>query len=666
MTAITFALRAALLHFLWQGLAVAFLLWVALFFLRKRSAQARYIASCAALGLMMLLPVATATLLFQSPAPPVPMTTQMAIIPAPSIAGIRIPDSAGTAWMVRLEPWALPLWSAGVLFFSLRLVWGCWRVAAMRRRGQPADTGVLAVVAGIGRRMGLARPVRVLTASLPDGPSVVGWLRPVLLLPPATILGLTPEQLEAVLAHELAHIRRYDHLVNAIQTLVETLLFYHPAVWWTSARIREERELCCDDLAVSACGSALCFARALTRLERLRVMTPATALGSTGGSLQYRVQRLIGVGPQECAPSKLSGILALSLGLIGLAASVQWVRAQEPAPRAQQSNAAAQAAGGSPRTTTSGDKVYSIIVADRETNGDDPGVSVDLGGASLLHRNRVEYPESAQNNGIQGTVAVQVSLDAAGNVVDARVVSGPVELRKAVMTSVFGWHFAQGGAGSTRIVNVAFQKPPARQEGQRGVPGVVVGVEPTTSRVEVADPVLANTSEQQAVFQNKAYAVTAENAARLEEARRRVQSLEGQLGSLEQDNSNSPDAVLARKQTEEQLVSSRYEMAALQGEGHGEASLERPSVDERRSLEHFQAAGVTLGNIEAPNLSESVKNDLLSRLPVHVGDTLTETALKSLGDAIHNFDEHIVWRLALRRDGTAVIHIEVPGGGRNR
>ena len=119
-------------------------------------------------------------------------------------------------------------------------------------------------------RMGLTRPVRLLISSLAEGPSVVGWIRPVILLPAATLLGLTPEQLEAVLAHEFAHIRRYDYLVNILQMVVETLLFYHPAVWWTSARIRHERELCCDDLAVSSCGDPLCYARALTKLERLR------------------------------------------------------------------------------------------------------------------------------------------------------------------------------------------------------------------------------------------------------------------------------------------------------------------------------------------------------------------------------------------------------------
>ena len=106
---------------------------------------------------------------------------------------------------------------------------------------------------------------------LADAPSVVGWLRPAILIPAAALAGLNAAQLQAILAHELAHIRRHDYLVNMLQTVVETLLFYHPAVWWVSSRMRHERELCCDDLAVRHCGDAIGYARALTRLERMRV-----------------------------------------------------------------------------------------------------------------------------------------------------------------------------------------------------------------------------------------------------------------------------------------------------------------------------------------------------------------------------------------------------------
>jgi len=329
MSAIAQALTAALLDFIWQGILVAFLLWVALFALRNRRAQARYLAALAALAVLAGLPVITAVLRYAAP-PSSAATFENAAVVPPAIVKLAVEQAITSGgWMAALESWALPVWSFGVLIFALRAVSGCRRISTMRRRAVPASSEVLAKVAEIGVRMGLARPANALVTAAAGSPSVVGWFRPVILLPPATLLGLTPEQLEAVLAHELAHIRRYDSLVNAAQILVETLLFYHPAVWWTSARIREERELCCDDLAVNSCGDALCYARALTRLERLRMTAPTLALGSAGGPLAYRIRRLMGAGSRGDSPSKLPGVLALALGLVCLAANLHWARGQE-------------------------------------------------------------------------------------------------------------------------------------------------------------------------------------------------------------------------------------------------------------------------------------------------------------------------------------------------
>ena len=155
-------------------------------------------------------------------------------------------------------------------------------------------------------------------------PTVIGWLRPVVLVPGSALAGMAPYQLEAILAHELAHIRRHDYLVNLLQTLVETLLFYHPAVWWLSHRIRIERENCCDDLAVSLCGDPYAYAKALADLEELRADSGHLALAATGGSLIHRVRRLIatpshaGRGPGWLAASTavvlISAIAAGSLG----------------------------------------------------------------------------------------------------------------------------------------------------------------------------------------------------------------------------------------------------------------------------------------------------------------------------------------------------------------
>src|SRR5204863_2273719 len=137
----------------------------------------------------------------------------------------------------------------------------------------------------IARRLGVTAAVHVVESLTVDVPTVVGWMRPVILLPIAAVAALTPAQVEAILAHELAHIRRHDYAVNVLQTVAETLLFYHPAVWWISKRVRTEREHCCDDVAVGVCGDAVGYAGALAELESWRVASASMALAATGGSL---------------------------------------------------------------------------------------------------------------------------------------------------------------------------------------------------------------------------------------------------------------------------------------------------------------------------------------------------------------------------------------------
>jgi HEAT repeat protein len=149
---------------------------------------------------------------------------------------------------------------------------------------------------------------------------VVGWLRPVILLPASALTGLSPQQLEAILAHELAHIRRHDYLINLLQAVVETLLFYHPAVWWVSRRIRQEREHCCDDLAVAVCGDSLTYARALLEMEQLRAAGPQLAMAANGGSLMNRIQRLVGAQPKHA--NRFGGLFAGVITLTTLISAV--------------------------------------------------------------------------------------------------------------------------------------------------------------------------------------------------------------------------------------------------------------------------------------------------------------------------------------------------------
>lgn len=329
----TRALSTALVDFLWQGAIVGLLLWLALAMLRHRSASTRYTVSCLALAVMTLLPLATiAALWTRSSVPASPAAGSAAVAAAAAMPQTMLPiwlmsDTPRLVWLEQLQLWALPLWSAGVLLFSVRLAWG-YRHSFVMRRGEPcAEAEVLSTLQDLARRIGINRPIRVLVTSIADGPGVVGWLRPAVLLPPAAAMGITPQQLQAVLAHELAHIKRHDYLVNAFQVVAETVFFYHPAVWWTSKQIRIERELCCDDIAVRSCGDPIGYARALTTLARQQLASPALTMAATGGSLLHRVQRLLGAEPRELGPGRVPGVIVVALAIGCVVLNLDWLQA---------------------------------------------------------------------------------------------------------------------------------------------------------------------------------------------------------------------------------------------------------------------------------------------------------------------------------------------------
>jgi TonB family protein len=557
------ALSAALLQFVWQGLLVAVFLWISLRLARRRSAHLRYLLSCAALVLLAVLPLVTALLAYDRVLP----SNAAGILPGETGAAIAGPATTPSGdWLSPVRRWALPVWACGVLLLSLRLMWACRRVSALRNCGEPAGEVVSAAAARLAARLGITRPVRVLVTLLAEGPAVAGWLRPVILLPSSTLLHLTPEQLESVLAHELAHIRRHDYLVNLLQTLVETVLFYHPAVWWVSARIRHERELCCDDAAVQVCGDALCYARALAALERLRVFSPALTMSGTGGPLLYRIQRLAGIEtPQPVA--KLPGVLALALGVVCLLANLNWARAQE----------------------TSGSVVRLFSFS---SSADRPGISIDTNNAALLHRAPVEYPEAARARGIQGAVVLEATLAANGTVDDARVLSGPAALRRAALQSVLQWHFVKDFAGSIRRVTIVFDAAESESAKNREGPG---------ARAFIG---FADTPE-----------------AREFQARTR------EFENIRQPSGGTP---------------------ATEGVAVKEPEIQEP------------LAGAVLVRIRVDGIPEAARRELGSRLPVHIGDTLTDALVEAIHAAIRQFDEHLEVNLGIEGEKQAGLHITAP------
>lgn len=331
-----------LVHFVWQGALIAALAAVGLRLLRARTALARYALACAALGMMLAAPPITAWLLATgtsiAPAATGPErgavsapTATPVSSPAPARAPAGPPSTAITLPLggvsLALATWLptiVALWLAGVALLLMRLAGGCWRVRRLRQAAlaEAASRWQLAADA-IARRLALGRPVFIVDSARVDTPTAIGWLRPVILLPLAAMSSLTPAQVDAILAHELAHIRRHDFLVNLLQTIAETILFYHPAVWWISSRIRTEREHCCDDVAVGVCGDPVEYASALTELAAWSVGRAPLAMAATGGSLLDRVRRVLRV--QDDAPRRATGgilIAGLALGLAVVAGSL--------------------------------------------------------------------------------------------------------------------------------------------------------------------------------------------------------------------------------------------------------------------------------------------------------------------------------------------------------
>ncbi len=309
----------SLVHFLWEGTLIALLLAVLLFLCGPGPARLRYGLCCLALLAMPAMFGLTVALTL----PASQATPAQTPLLRPAIPGGASPVPAPTPRplserMRAALPWVVPFWMAGVLLCYLRSL-ASWMAAQRLRR-----TGVCAAprewqerLCGLGARIRISQPVILLESCLVDVPVVIGFVRPAILVPVGLLMGLSTEQVESILLHELAHIRRRDYLVNVLQNFVEGLLFYHPAVWWVSGRVRAERENCCDDVVVKLNGDARGYAAALAMLENSRWPAREPALAANGGSLMLRIQRLIQKPEQRrtSAPVFAAGLLVVSLGV---------------------------------------------------------------------------------------------------------------------------------------------------------------------------------------------------------------------------------------------------------------------------------------------------------------------------------------------------------------
>lgn len=377
-----------LVHSLWQIIIVSAGFALVTLLLRHRSANARYWLGCAGLVAMVVWPAVTFvnleivdTIAQRSPAiPAVPMSEEMALIasavpnettPPPTVGRaprpfeLRTPVVSGRPIWLQIEskldewgersrfalPWLSAGWLLGVLVLAMRPLWGLVVVRRLKTQGlAPLSTELRKLAGRLMVRLRVHAAVEFAESALVEVPTVVGYLRPIVLLPASAVTGLSTEQLELVLAHELAHVRRHDYLVNLLQTSIEALLFYHPGMWWVSSQVRCEREYCCDDLAMAECGNRGQYIRALYSLESRRG-GKVPALAASGGSLIRRVQRLVGGPEAEIGSDHTNAWLAglLVLGTVSTVCLLRQAHAHDPSTGRDEVFVAAPATGAAPQ-----------------------------------------------------------------------------------------------------------------------------------------------------------------------------------------------------------------------------------------------------------------------------------------------------------------------------
>jgi len=334
-------LGLTLVHFFWQGLAVAVLVGVLVKVLRLNHGNARYTTYLLAFVIMIACPVVTFTAIDIPTSPDTELVSGAKstkvidsssytalsagdILPESEISSPAMPTLADSILLgQRISdllnvsmPWVLVIWMVGVVVLSGRLLMGFVGLYRWRHHLEPLPERLAQRIASLSEGLGMRGFPGVFISPTVLQAMAVGYLRPMVLLPAAMITQMQPEMLEAVIAHELAHIRRLDLWVNLAQRVTETLLFYHPAVWWLSNCLRSERELCCDELAVKATGERITYAVTLESVGRSRFMAKqpilATGLGQDNKPTLSRVRHILGLTPtQRNCPFWLAGVIVV-------------------------------------------------------------------------------------------------------------------------------------------------------------------------------------------------------------------------------------------------------------------------------------------------------------------------------------------------------------------
>ncbi|MEJ2004382.1 MAG: M56 family metallopeptidase, partial [Cyclobacteriaceae bacterium] len=286
-------LGMTLLHSLWQGALWSIILFAALRFLRH--SESRYLAGLLAIGGFLSGVLITGGIQLSHA-----QTSNDLVLTASASRLIVLPteatDNGYLPAFTSFLPWFINFWLLGTFLFIVRMIAGMHYMNRIENLGSAEIPEEWSEIIGrIASDLKIRRPVKVINSMHVDMPMVYGYFKPVLFLPVSYLSGLSPDQLEAVFAHELAHIRRHDFLVNFIQRFIEAIFFFNPFIWWISRSVNAERERCCDDLAVRYSSDRRSYVRALSTLEIYRSEHTALALGlaSDRGDLMHRIRRLI-------------------------------------------------------------------------------------------------------------------------------------------------------------------------------------------------------------------------------------------------------------------------------------------------------------------------------------------------------------------------------------
>ncbi len=296
----TYALGWTVVHSLWQGLLIASVMAFIMMGLQRKSAALRYQVAFGALFTMFLSAIGTFIFLLEKVTYTEPDNFYEALI----LRGLIFEASVDNqSFMQRISLFfnenlylIVTIWLMGVAFFTLRLMGGLMYVQQLRTKHLVSLSAEWQSRMNFFKnKLGVRYAVSLAESAMVSVPMVVGWLKPLILMPIGTVNSMSTAQVEAILAHELAHIAHRDYLLNIAQSVIEILFYYHPAAWWISANIRAERENRCDDVAVLLCGNSLTYAKALLSLQEMQlhnVQTYGLALTLAGKNKHFLLKRI--------------------------------------------------------------------------------------------------------------------------------------------------------------------------------------------------------------------------------------------------------------------------------------------------------------------------------------------------------------------------------------